>query len=121
MSGNFFTDNPDLQYHLDKVDLREAVAALEADYRSHESFPDAPRNYADAKDNYRLMLELLGEIARPSVRDLKVEFRGLRTARVYPEELPNLPAGTQQILLVTLPASCLLLLCVRHSRPFGQS
>ena len=33
------------------------------------------------------------------MRDLKVEFRGLRTARVYPEELPNLPAGSQQILL----------------------
>jgi tetratricopeptide (TPR) repeat protein len=44
-------------------------------------------------------LELLGEIARPTVRDLKVEFTGLRTARVYPERLPNLPAGTQQVLL----------------------
>jgi Flp pilus assembly protein TadD len=44
-------------------------------------------------------LELLGEIARPTVRNLQVEFRGLRTARVYPEVLPNLAAGTQQILL----------------------
>jgi len=44
-------------------------------------------------------LELLGEIARPAIRDLKVEFRGLRTARVYPQELPNIPAGSQQILL----------------------
>ena len=40
--------------------------------------------------------ELLGEIARPAVRDLKVEFRGLRTARVYPGELPNLAAGTSR-------------------------
>jgi len=44
-------------------------------------------------------LELLGEISQPTIRDLKVEFRGLRAARVYPEELPNLSAGTQQILL----------------------
>ncbi|AWM39466.1 Vault protein inter-alpha-trypsin [Gemmata obscuriglobus] len=44
-------------------------------------------------------LDLLTEIAAPSLRDLKVEFRGLRTARVYPEVLPNVPAGTQQILL----------------------
>jgi predicted Zn-dependent protease len=43
--------------------------------------------------------ELLGEVTRPGLRDLKVEFKGLRTARVYPEELPNLPAGTQQIVL----------------------
>jgi predicted Zn-dependent protease len=43
--------------------------------------------------------ELLGEISQPALRDLKVEFRGLRTARVYPETLPNLPAGSQHILL----------------------
>ena len=44
-------------------------------------------------------LALLGEITRPTVRDLEVSFTGLRTARVYPEELPNLPAGSQQIVL----------------------
>ena len=44
-------------------------------------------------------LELLGEISKPAIRDLKVQFTGIRTARVYPEELPNLAAGTQQILL----------------------
>ena len=44
-------------------------------------------------------LELLSEISKPAVRDLKVQFTGIRTARVYPEELPNLAAGTQQILL----------------------
>ena len=44
-------------------------------------------------------LELLGEITQPVVRDLKVEFVALRTARVYPERLPNLAAGSQQIIL----------------------
>jgi len=44
-------------------------------------------------------MELLTELATPGLRNLKVEFTGLRTARVYPEELPNVPAGTQQILL----------------------
>ncbi|MCY2995196.1 MAG: VIT domain-containing protein [Planctomycetota bacterium] len=43
--------------------------------------------------------ELLAEIARPGIRDLKVEFKGFHTARVYPEELPNVPAGSQQIIL----------------------
>jgi tetratricopeptide (TPR) repeat protein len=46
-----------------------------------------------------IAMELLDEMARPPLRDLKVEFRGLATARVYPEELPNLAAGSQQILL----------------------
>lgn len=44
-------------------------------------------------------LELLYEITQPVLRDLKVEFVGLRTARVYPEALPNLPPGTQQIVI----------------------
>src|SRR5262249_46369510 len=44
-------------------------------------------------------LELLGEIAQPALRDLKVEFKGLKVARVYPEELPNVTAGSQQIIL----------------------
>ncbi|MBN9122187.1 MAG: hypothetical protein J0I06_24120 [Planctomycetes bacterium] len=44
-------------------------------------------------------LDLLTEIAQPGLRDVKVEFVGLRTTRVYPESLPNVPAGTQQIVL----------------------
>ncbi len=47
----------------------------------------------------QVAVELLGELTQPSLRDLQVEFRGLRVARVYPEPLPNLPAGTQQIVL----------------------
>jgi len=43
--------------------------------------------------------ELLGEIARPGIRDLQVTFPGLEMVKVYPEELPNIPAGSQQILL----------------------
>ena len=43
--------------------------------------------------------ELLVELASPGLRDVKVTFEGLRTAAVYPETLPNLPLGTQQIVL----------------------
>ena len=47
----------------------------------------------------RVASELLREITTPGISDLKVEFRGLRVAAVYPETLPNLAAGTQQILI----------------------
>ena len=43
--------------------------------------------------------ELLAEIAQPALRDIKVEFKGIKAARVYPETLANIPAGSQQILL----------------------
>ena len=62
MTVNFFADNLDLQYHLDRLDLEEVVHLLEDGYRYHEEYPGAPRNYADAKDNYRLLLSVLGDI-----------------------------------------------------------
>ncbi len=62
MPENFFTDNADLLYQLDRLDLTEVVEVLESGYRNHEKHPAAPRNYADAKDNYRLLLTLLGDV-----------------------------------------------------------
>lgn len=62
MAENFFLDNLDLQFHLDKADLREAIEIKEKGYTYSEQYPTAPRHYEDAKDNYRLLLEVLGEI-----------------------------------------------------------
>ena len=47
----------------------------------------------------RTALELLNEMMQPGLTDLKVEFRGIEVAAVYPERLPNLAAGTQQIIV----------------------
>ena len=62
MAENFFLDNLDLQYYLDEVDLREIVDVREKGYSYVDQYPVAPRHYEDAKDNYRLLLEVLGEI-----------------------------------------------------------
>ena len=67
MAENFFTDNPDLQFRLDQLDLSQVVEIMEDGYRYHAQFPVAPRNYADAKDNYRLLLNVLGEICATRV------------------------------------------------------
>jgi alkylation response protein AidB-like acyl-CoA dehydrogenase len=62
MAENFFLDNLDLQYHLDEADLREVVEVREKGYAYSKEYPTAPRHYEDAKDSYRLLLEVLGEI-----------------------------------------------------------
>ncbi|MHC5064780.1 MAG: VIT domain-containing protein, partial [Planctomycetota bacterium] len=41
----------------------------------------------------------LSEIARPAIKGLQIEFEGIQVARVYPEILPNLAAGSQQVIL----------------------
>jgi alkylation response protein AidB-like acyl-CoA dehydrogenase len=62
MTENFFTDNRDLQHHLDTLDLAEIVGVLENGYSYSDDYPGAPRNYADAVDNYRLLLQVVGDI-----------------------------------------------------------
>src|SRR5664280_2114261 len=62
MSENFFLDNPDLQFRLAQLDLREALELKEKGYSETELYAAAPRNYADAKENYRIVLEVLGEV-----------------------------------------------------------
>ena len=62
MGENFFLDNLDLQFRLERLDLREVLEIKEQGYAFGAQYPAAPRSYADAKDNYRLLLEVLGEV-----------------------------------------------------------
>jgi len=80
MPDNFFIDNADLQDHLDRLDLSEIVDNLEEGYSNHPKYPAAPRNYADAKDNYRLLLTLLGGICGEHIapRAAETDEEGVR-------------------------------------------
>jgi hypothetical protein len=62
MSENFFLDNPDLQLRLEQLDLREVLELKEKGYTEAILYPTAPRTYADAIDNYRIVLDVLGEV-----------------------------------------------------------
>jgi alkylation response protein AidB-like acyl-CoA dehydrogenase len=62
MSDNFFLDNADLQFRLEHLELQDVLEIKEMGYQYHKDYPAAPRHYEDAKDNYRLLLEVLGEI-----------------------------------------------------------
>jgi alkylation response protein AidB-like acyl-CoA dehydrogenase len=62
MSENFFLDNPDLRFRLDQLDLREVLELKEKGYTEAALYPTAPRNYADAQDDFRIVLEVLGEV-----------------------------------------------------------
>ena len=62
MAENFFLDNLDLQFRLEHLDLQDVVEIKEKGYSYAAEYAAAPRNYGDAKDNYRLLLEVLGDI-----------------------------------------------------------
>ena len=63
MSDNYFLDNADLQFRLEHLELQDVLEIKEKGYQYSQEYPAAPRHYEDAKDNYRLLLEVLGEIS----------------------------------------------------------
>ena len=60
---NFFTDNEDIIFQFENLDLEEIVAITEDNYSQVKEFNYAPVNYADAMENYRIILEITGDIA----------------------------------------------------------
>jgi len=62
--ANFYSDNPDIQFHLDHMpDLEAVVGFREDQFQEAAQYDHAPTNLADAADNYRRALNLVGEIA----------------------------------------------------------
>ncbi|KPJ62646.1 MAG: hypothetical protein AMS15_03260 [Planctomycetes bacterium DG_23] len=60
---NFFEDNEDIKFHLETRDLEAIIRLQEEDFKEKGEFPYAPEDVADAQDNYRRVLHLLGQIA----------------------------------------------------------
>ena len=59
---NFFTDNSDLLFHFDSLDYRRVVDMAENNYEFSKVFKHAPVNYEDAMENYRKVLEMVGDL-----------------------------------------------------------
>ena len=60
---NFFTNNKDLQFIFDNLDLREVAEIAEDNYTQTKEFNYAPVDYDDTVENYRKVLEVVGDIA----------------------------------------------------------
>ena len=60
---NFFTDNKDILFQFQNLDLKEIVDITEDNYEQSKEYNYAPVNYEDAMENYRRVLEVVGEIA----------------------------------------------------------
>ena len=76
---NFFLDNPDLQFHFNKLDLRRIVDVAENGYSDSKLYNDAPVNYDDAIENYSKVLEVVGDLAgnRIAPRAADVDHEGV--------------------------------------------
>lgn len=60
--ANFYTDNPDLKFHLNHPLMKRIVSLKERNFSDKETYDYAPVDFEDAMDNYEKVLEIIGEI-----------------------------------------------------------
>lgn len=60
--ANFYTDNPEIKFHLNHPLMKRIVELKERDYADKDNFDYAPQNFEDAMDNYDRVLALAGDI-----------------------------------------------------------
>ena len=109
MPDNFFLDNQDLQFRFNQLDLREIVEIKERGYRYHLQYPSAPRSYDDAMENYRLMLEILGEICAGQIapRAAEADAKGVTFEKGDAQYAAATQAGLQALKQAELSGAML--------------
>ncbi|MEE8400422.1 MAG: acyl-CoA dehydrogenase family protein, partial [Desulfobacterales bacterium] len=60
---NYYRDNSDLLFHMKTMDIKQVVELKEDDFKEHGTYPDAPKDSEDARDNYHRVLDIVGDIA----------------------------------------------------------
>jgi 3-(methylthio)propanoyl-CoA dehydrogenase len=64
--GNYFLDNQDIQFHFSQADLKE-LARLQEDRTLNGQADYLPADGDDVVDNYRRVLEIIGQIAADTI------------------------------------------------------
>ena len=64
--ANFFLDNPDILFLFDHIDMKQ-LARLQEEDTDNGDADYVPVDDEDAVDNYRRVLEMVGEVAGEAV------------------------------------------------------
>ncbi len=75
--ANYFTDTEDLTFYLDHPDMEKIVRLKENDFTEKNKYDYAAQDFEDALDNYKNILEIVGEICDktiwPNAKDVDSE------------------------------------------------
>ena len=61
--ANFYTDVPELKYHLNNPLMKRIVELKERNFADKESYDEAPLDFEDAMDSYDKVLDIVGDIS----------------------------------------------------------
>ena len=61
--ANYYTDHPELEFYLDHPLMKRVVELREHFYEDKDKFDDAPVDYEDCIENYKRVLEIMGDLA----------------------------------------------------------
>ena len=101
--SNFFTDNADLLFTLDNLEIREAMSLIEKDYTESQKYDTAPESFEDALDSFHRILDVIGDVAgeRIAPRARQVDEEGPKS--YHPLTVQNLndlkAAGVMGVIL----------------------
>jgi alkylation response protein AidB-like acyl-CoA dehydrogenase len=111
---NFFTDNPDILFQFENLNIEDIVELTESFYEESKQYNYAPTNYADAMENYRKIMEIVGDIAgnfiAPRASAVDEEGNTIENGKVIYAK------GTQENLKQLIDAE---LMSVESQREFG--
>ncbi len=75
--ANYYTDHPEIAFHLNHPLMKRIVELKERNYADKDQFADAPVNYEDAIENYKRILDITGDVAaniiEPNSEDVDLE------------------------------------------------
>jgi hypothetical protein len=84
--ANFYTDNPELKFHLNNSMMERIVELKERNYRDKDDFDYAPQNFEDALDSYDRVCEIAGDISAniiaPNAEEVDAEGPHCENGRV---------------------------------------
>lgn len=91
---NFFTENHDIQFHFNRLNFEEIVNMIEDNYEESKEFNYAPINYEEAIENYKKVLEVVGDISGNFIapRAADVDHEGAQ----YKDSKVDYAKGTQE-------------------------
>ena len=65
--ANFYTDNEDIQFLFEHLDIARVATIMEDDFRFTEEFDFAPADADEAEDNYERILRAVGQVSAEQI------------------------------------------------------